>query len=437
MNLVKIPPRLELRIRNYLYWLNPAILFFLICRLVLKVNGYQDAETLIQASNSLSRRLNPYNNEFFLNGYLLAIPAHIYNAVFPVITGARLYVLVNTALIALLIWDVSRKRALRKVLLVVILVLASSPTRAMAASVQHTGVILGCSYFSYRIACSWGARSKVQKLLKYASVSFLLLIPMELKPQLMLPLIVVFIFHPKLRRYAISSLILASFAHLVVSFYFQMPLDKYWLERLLSRSSETTASESRENSPWTLIGDVFGHPKIWLGFSSLFFIALIVGLVVITRRRTLTTTHFLLAFTIPLILTYIHPYDLILSVIIVASTFVSDSQPRGATFLIAFFLFPTLGLDLFTFSFSIGIFLLIWYTSGVRFPHWREDGIELISSLMIYFLMNLFTQDLGLRVNVHMSILILGSLIFAGARLVIPALKKEHDKASGIHQISF
>ncbi len=103
MNLIKISPHLELKIRNCLSWLNPAILIFLIYRLVLKVNGYQDAETLIQASNSLSRRVNPYENEFFLNGYLLAIPAHIYSAAFPVVTGARLYVLINIALISLLI----------------------------------------------------------------------------------------------------------------------------------------------------------------------------------------------------------------------------------------------------------------------------------------------------------------------------------------------
>lgn len=420
----KISSRLELRIRNYLYWLNPAILFFLICSSILKVNGYQDAETLIRASKSLSGRVNPYENEFFLNGYLLAIPAHVYNALFPVTTGARLYVFVNTALIALLIWDVSRNRARRKILLVVTLVLASSPTRAMAASVQHTGVILGCSYFSYRIACSWGTHSMVHKFLKYVSVSCLLLIPMELKPQLLLPLIVVFSFHPKLRGYGISSLILTLFAHLIVSLYFKMPLDKYWLKRLLSRSSETTDSGSRENGPWTLIGDIFGHPKLWLGFSSIVFIALIVGLVFLARRRSLSTTHFLLAFTIPLVLTYIHPYDLILSVIIAASAFVSDSKPRGATFLVALFLFPTLGLDLFSFTVSFGLFFLIWYTSGARFTHWREDGLELISSILVYLAINLSTQDLGLRVNLQMSILILGSLIFTGERFVIPALGK-------------
>jgi hypothetical protein len=433
MSFTKLTIWTELGIRNCLYWLNPAILFFLIFRLVLRVNGYQDAETLIQASNSLSRRVNPYENEFFLNGYLLAIPAHIYNALFPVVTGARLYVLINIALIALLIWDLLRKRALSKIILVVIMVLASSPTRAMAASVQHTGIILGCSYISYRVASYWEAHTKVQKFLKYASVSFLLLIPMELKPQLMLPLIAMFIFHPKLRRYAISTLILASFAHLILSLYLQMPLDKYWLERLLSRSSETTGSESRENSPWTLIGDVFDHPRIWLGFSSVFFIVLIIGLVAITRKESLTENHFLLAFTIPLILTYIHPYDLIASVILVASTFVSDSKPRGASFLIALFLFPTIGWDLLSFFLSLWVFLFIWYTSGVRFSHWRKDGIELVSALLIYFLINSFTQDMGLRVNIHMSILILGSLIFAGARLVIPALEKNHGGSPGVH----
>jgi hypothetical protein len=153
----------------------------------------------------------------------------------------------------------------------------------------------------------------------------------------------------------------------------------------------------------------------------------------ILRRKSLTKNHFLLAFTIPLVLAYIHPYDLILSVIVVASAFVSDSKPRGATFLIALFLFPTLSMDLSSFSLSLGILLLIWYTSGARFTHWREDGLESVSSLLVYLAINLFTQDLGLRVNIHMSILILGSLIFTGARLVIPALGNEERKSSEIH----
>jgi len=303
----------------------------------------------------------------------------------------------------------------------------------MAASVQHTGVILGCSYFSFRITSFWRPRTKVQKFLKYASVSFLLLIPMELKPQLMLPLIVMFVFHPKLRRYATSSLMLALLTHAMISLFFKMPLDEYWLKRLLSRSSETTGSKSRENSPWTLLGDTFGHPKIWLGLSSLFFIVFIIGLVFFTRRRSLKINHFLLASTIPLTLSYIHPYDLILSVIVVASTFVTDSRPRGAMLLVSLFLFPTLSLDLSSFSFSLGIILLIWYTSGSKITHWREDGLELVSSLLIILAINVFTQDLGLRVNIHMSVLILGSLIFAGSKMVIPSLSKEERKAPEVH----
>ena len=437
MNLLKLATWSKSKIRNSLYWLNPAILIFLLAALVLRVNGYQDAETLIQASNSLSQRVNPYENEFFLNGYLLSIPAHVYNAIFPVKTGARIYVLINLALIALLIWDILRTRALRKVLLVIIMVLASSPVRAMVASVQHTGVILGCSYFSYRIACSWRARTKVQKFLKYLVVSLLFLIPMELKPQLMLPLIVVFIFHPNLCRYAISSLIVASFAHLIVSFYFRMPLDMYWLTRLLSRSSETTASESRENSPWALIGDIFGYPKFWLGLSSLFFLALIMGLVFMTKNRSLTSTQYLVAFTTPLVLTYIHPYDLVLSVIIVTCAVVFHFKSRGSTFLTVFFLLPTLGLDFFSLTFSIGIFFVAWYTSGIRFPHWREDCVELVCALIVYFCINLLTRDLGLRVNLHMSILILGTLVYVVTRLVVPFFEKEQDKIPGTNPITF
>ncbi len=432
MNLGKLANESEWRVRKFFLWLCPVILVLLIYRLVHGLNGYQDAETLIQASKSISQRENPYNNEFFLNGYILAIPASLYNAVMPVVTGARLYVIINIVLISVLVWDIFRKRALHKILLTVILVLASSPTRAMAASVQHTGLILGCSYFAFRIACSRASHTKPQKLFKYVSVSSLLLIPMELKPQLMLPLVAVFIFHGELRRYLISTSLLAASLHLIMSLYLRMPLDKLWLERLLSRSSETTAGDSRENSPWTLMGDIFEYPQVWLGLSFACFIALILALVQISMKRLPTVTHFLMAFTIPLVLAYIHPYDLILSVVVVASAFVSDTKPRGATFSLALFLFPTLGLDLSSLSFSLGLLLLCWYISVARFTHWLEDGLELVFSLLVYLAINLFTQDLGLRVNIHMSVLILGSIIFTWVRLVSPALRKKQSNSFGI-----
>ena len=295
----------------------------------------------------------------------------------------------------------------------------------MVASVQHTGLILGFSYFAYKIACIYQLPINFPKFLKYALVSVFLLIPIELKPQLMLPLIAVFIFHQKLRSYIIFCLALASILHLGLSFYLRMPLDKYWLTRLLSRSSETTSGDSRENSPWTLLGNVVGHPKIWLGLSSLIFITLIFGLCYKVRRMVLTENYFLVSLSIPLVLAYIHPYDLIIPIIVVAYLFVKVPKALGSTFLLALYLLPTIGLDLLSLSFTFGLIILIWYTSGVRLSCLLKDCVELVLSMIVYFLFNQFIQDLGLRVNIHMSILIVGSSILIGLHLVIPTFRKK------------
>lgn len=419
------------RIRGIIFWVNPLILVGLICKMVFSVSGYQDAETLLQAARLLSLRLNPYENPFFLNGYILAPFAHIFSSPFSQVGGARIYVIFNFALLALVIWDLCRNLNSKKIFIVIFVVLASSPSRAMAASVQHTGLILASSYFSYKIGTFYEPHTKASKFLKYTFLPALLLIPIELKPQLMLPLIAVFVSHQKLRIHMFSCLALGLILHLGMSFHLRMPLDKYWLERLLSRSSETTSDDSRENSLWTLLGNILGHPKIWLGISFVIFLILIFGLSYLVKNKPLTENYFLISFSIPLLLSYIHPYDLILSVFVAGYFFVKFPNVRGSTFLLLLFLLPTVGTDWLSRLFSLGIFLLVWYTSGDRFPFLRKDFLELVLALTVYLLVTQCTQDIGLRVNIHMSILIVGTLILIGLNLVIPVLKKSKTAPLG------
>ena len=419
------------RIRGAIFLITPLVLIGLICKMVLGVSGYQDSETLLGAANFLSLRLNPYENPFFLNGYILAPLAHILSSPFSQVNGARIYVIFNLALLALLVWDLCRNLNSKKIFIIIFVVLTSSPTRAMAASVQHTGLILASSYFSYKIGFFYQPYTKASKFLKYTFLPVLLLIPIELKPQLMLPLIAVFLSQQKLRIHMISCLALGLILHLSLSFYLRMPLDKYWLMRLLHRSSETTGDDSRENSPWTLLGIFVGHPRIWLGLSSLIFLTLVIGLSYLVKSGVLTQNYFLFSFSIPLFLSYIHPYDLILSIIVVASLFVKAPAVRGSTFLLPLFLLPTIGTDRLLLLFSLSIFLLIWLTSEDRAAYLWFDFVELVLSLAVYLLFTHFTRDIGLRVNIHMSILIVGTLILIGLNLVIPVLKKSKTAPLG------
>lgn len=419
------------RIRGAIFWVTPAILVGLVCKMILGVSGYQDAETLMRAANSLSLRLNPYENPFFLNGFVLAPPAHILSSPLSQVNGARIYVIFNLALLALLILDLCRNLNPKKIFIIIFVVLASSPARAMAASVQHTGLILASSYFSYKIACFYEPRTKASKFLKYAFLSVLLLIPIELKPQLMLPLIAVFLSHRKLRIHMISALLLGLILHLSLSFYLRMPLDKYWLERLLSRSSETTGVGSRENSLWTILGNVAGNPKIWLGLSSVIFLSLIFGLSYLVQSKILTENYFLFSSSVPLFLSYIHPYDLIFSIIVVAYLFIEVPKVRGSTFLLLLFLVPSVGTNWMSLLFVLGVFLLIWSVSEDRFLYLRRDFVEFVLSLCVYMLFSQCIRDIGLRVNIHMSILIVGSVILIVLNLVIPVLKKNKTASLG------
>ena len=400
------------RIQKYLFCLNSIIYILLTFMLVQKVESYQDAETIIKASDYLEKRINPYENEFFLNGYILTIPARIYRTLFPVEIGARLYILVNLALIGLVIWHMFRKRGFDKIILVLLIVLMSSPTRAMIASVQHTGVILGCSYFALTLAQTLEPQSKFLKITKTFATSLLLLIPIELKPQLMLPLIAVLFFQKKFRKCMFLTLTIAFFVHLLFSLKYRMPLDFYWVERLLSRSSDTTGIDTRENSPWALISSFTANENLWLVVSFMVFIFMIVGLVIHSKNRFLQNNIFVIAFLIPLVLSYIHPYDLILPVLVFAQKFVFEPFSRGSVFMISLFLFPTLSFNWQTFLFSVSIVLYLWLNSRFQFSRWIADVSEIAGALICNGLLIYLVPNLWLKVNIHFSILIIGSLLF-------------------------
>ena len=95
--MIASPPTglMKSRIQRTVFWLNPMILAGLVCKMVLDISGYQDAETLLQGAKLLSLRLNPYENPFFLNSYVLAPAAQILSSPFSQVNGARIYTLLN------------------------------------------------------------------------------------------------------------------------------------------------------------------------------------------------------------------------------------------------------------------------------------------------------------------------------------------------------
>lgn len=408
---MKVANWIWVRIQKYLFFLNSIVYFLLTFVLVKKVENYQDAETIIKASDYLGKRINPYENEFFLNGYILTIPARIYGTLFPAEIGARLYILVNLALIGLVIWHMCRNRGSDKIILVLLVVLMSSPTRAMIASVQHTGIILGCSYFALTLALSQEPQLEFLKITKTFATSILLLIPIELKPQLMLPLIAVLFFQKKFRKYMFLTFGITFFGHLLFSLKYRMPLDLYWAERLLSRSSETTSVGTRENSPWALVSSATASSHLWLRASFFLYIFMIFSLIFYSKRKFVHENIFILAFSIPLVLSYVHPYDLILPVLVLAQRFVIEPFSRGAVFMISFFLFPTLNFNWQSFLFSIGVILYLWLNSRIRSSRRISDISEIAGALLCYSLLNYLVPNLWLKVNIHFSILIIGSLL--------------------------
>ena len=301
--------------------------------------GFHDSQTFLDATRLLTNRENPYQDPFFLNSYTLALPFSKYASFFPTPLGPAIWNILNAGGIYLFIALISPNKPWLIRFWTLLLVLATSPARAMFASVQHTGIILGFLALSFFLVKK--GQQMHSSLFKILS-GIVAIIPFELKPQFAIPLILIYFVRSQYRSAFWTWICSTLFLHLCVSLYFRMPLDKYWIKRLLGRSEVTTNVNSGDNSLWIIPSSLIGNSHFWLVTG---FIAYVIALLLLARFALSGMTEqklFIFSTIIPLTLPYVHTYDYLVICIVLSMYFFRVGVRDSINLSLMIFLLPTI-----------------------------------------------------------------------------------------------
>jgi len=293
----------------------------------------------------------------------------------------------------------------------------------MFASVQHTGVILGLLTLAFHIS---GNSVNLNKKTTYFFAAISLLIAFEFKPQSAIPVLALFLIKKELR--GIFKLWLATTVtlHLATSYFFRMPLDLMWIERLAGRSQVTAEVNAGENSIWILASSIFAQPRFWLVVSFVAYAVSTSYLVWFTSRAGRDRNLLIIALLIPLTLSYVHTYDYLAISILAAWLFIRTEGSYFGSLGTFLFLLPTVATGS-----DMTIRILVALAAYLIFEFYRAAAgsrVEVSSLLLVicssalYFLLSLIVKSENLRISILLS---LGS---AAAIFALRELKIGTDK---------
>ena len=410
--------QLNLRTQFSISLIYISILSFLIAEfwiLIVVSDSFHDFQTFIDAAGLLRNRTNPYSNEFFLNSFSLAYPLNLYSKLLPLPIGPVLWNLLNVLGIGISVLIISSQNLKNlhdiKFLFVFCLIIATSPARAMFASVQHTGVILGFLSISFYILNKKGTINAQKNQI---TASVLIFLAFEFKPQFVIGYLIALLFTKKDRLVTFFFSILILFIHSGVSILFKMPLDLFWLQRLLSRSESTTSQWSGDNSPWVLLGRFFGFEKGLIVASFLFFFLSILLNIRLNRHSPLRL--FIGSMLTPLGLSYLHTYDLMIISILVISYLVYGKYNFWLRISFVLLLIPTTLDGLFllfcALFFSLALILIDCHIiASIRSKFWWTSSLFQIVVIASFYLMTLSTENLNQRICLHLGAIMLSCFL--------------------------
>jgi hypothetical protein len=270
--------------------------------------------------------------------------------------------------------------------------------------VQHNGVLIGiiCG-----IALLIKHQEQYNKNLVALFASSLLAVGFDFKPHIFLPFMIALLVNRNFKILLMCAFQLLV-AHLSYSFYFRMPLDLYWVERLTGRSEVTTDSNGGDNSFWVLLNSLVSFSEFWLVCG---FIAYLLATILVVNKmkgELIEPKSVQLLMCIPLLLPYVHTYDfLVISLIITVVLMNQNSWALSATFLLL--LVPTVSTGT---RLMIGIslaLLVLWFASeiGSGFTTNRTRLAVLSASTSGYLLTATYLSDsLNLKVSLIFAVIL-------------------------------
>ena len=380
---------------------------------VFQIDGkYHDSQTFLDAAKLLDGRNNPYIDPYFLNSFTLIYPFSAFAGLFSPSVGPVIWQVINTIGIAVFALFISGRKSNPLLIWSLVMILITSPARAMYASVQHTGLILG--FLAGALAISKYNENENRLGLHFATAA-LLVFAFELKPQLALPVIMYLFWDKKSRSSTIWWAGITGFLHVALTLYFGMPLDKLWITRLTTRSEVTTEVNSGDNSFWIIPSSILGNSQFWLYLGFLLYASLLILIGVPRIRLRYENSMRIFIFLVPLSLPYLHTYDYLVLAVLAANAFFAIDTKISTYIAVMLLIMPTVAIpERFQVSALQGGILFFGFLA-IKYINKREilagwEWLPVVITFGIYFVCYRQIDSVNLRVTTLLSCILLAAL---------------------------
>jgi hypothetical protein len=342
----------------------------------------------IKAGSLITDRINPYEQLMYANSPISALFFYLVDWILPFpILPIMIHLLNTLGALFFLRWYVGQRfNALYLNLFAITLILGVG--RALFGNVQVTGITLGL------VALAFTLNKKLKS--PYFSLSVLLL-ALEIKPQITIPFIVLFIFQrtgvlKKVTYLFFSALTL----HLTVELYFGGNLHFTWLEKVLRYSRNSTLQSSYEISIWKGINQIIDQPQFLRVISVL---SIVITLFLVARYSKLNPEKAVfLALIFPVFNSYVHLYDYV-GILLIAIKYANLKRLEGLILIVPFLFFFPVSKNSFLLSMMIELVVISALVFRLKSRAFIWVGVGLVISQIIAY-----SLVLNLNQEIQMSI---------------------------------
>lgn len=393
-NLIKILSSLPLSIIT-------LIAIFIVMSLNYSTN-LADFGDYIKAGSLITDRINPYEQLMYANSPISALFFYLVSWILPFpILPIMIHLLNTLGAVFFLRWYVGQRfNALYLNLFAITLMLGVG--RALFGNVQVTGITLGL------VALAFTLNEKLKS--PYFSLSVLLL-ALEIKPQITIPFIVLFIFQrtgvlKKVAYLFFSALTL----HVTVELYFGGNLHLTWLEKVLRYSRNSILQSSYEISIWKGINQIIDQPQFLRVISML---SIVTTLFLVARYSKLNPEKAVfLALIFPAFNSYVHLYDYV-GILLIAIKYANLKRLESLILIVPFLFFFPVSKNSFLLSMMIELVVISAVVLRLKSKALVWIGVGLIiSQIIAYSLVSNLNGEIQMSIYLSLYTVLLSYYVY-------------------------
>jgi hypothetical protein len=367
----------------------------------------------IKAGSLITDRINPYEQLMYANSPISALFFYLVDWILPFpILPIMIHLLNTSGAVFFLRWYVGQRfNALYLNLFAITLILGVG--RALFGNVQVTGITLGL------VALALTLNKKLNS--PYLSLSVLLL-ALEIKPQITIPFIVFFIFQRTGVLKKVTYLFFSAFTlHATVELYFGGNLHLTWLEKVLRYSRNSTLQSSYEISIWKGINQIIDQPQFLRVISVL---SIVITLFLVARFSKLNPEKAVfLALIFPAFNSYVHLYDYV-GILLIAIKYANLKRLEGLILIVPFLFFFPVSKNSFLLSMMIELVVISALLSRLKSRSFIWVGVGLtISQVIAYSLVLNLNQEIQMSIYLSLYTVFLSYYVYRTMfrRVAIPS----------------